>query len=358
MRLLVVDTCYPPFLRAHYLAHPGLAGRPYEAQWQALMGTYFGTADAYSHYLGLLGHEAHEVVVNCLPLQRAWARENGIRTGLVHRLSGGRLGGITHHQAARFEPDVVYVQDVRALSPRALGELRRSARLLVGQIATELPPWSQLEPFDLLVTSFPHYVTTFRERGIAAELLRIGFDPRVLDHVRDVPVAHDTVFVGSLARRRWETGNEALEQAARIVPVEFWGYGLDGWPDDSPLVRSFHGEAWGLDMYRVLAGSRIALNRHGEVAAGHANNMRLFEATGVGTLLLTDERTDLDELFVVGDEVVTYRDGRDLAEKAAYYLSHDEERLRAAAAGQRRTLAEHTYAVRMRELTEILQAYL
>lgn len=358
MRLLVVDTCYPPFLHSHYSSRPGLADEPYDVQWQALMDTFFGTADAYSHFLGQLGHEAHEVVVNCPPLQRAWARENGVRRGAIERLSQGRFSGIAQHQAARFEPDVVYVQDVSSLSPRALRKLRRSTRLLVGQIATETPPWSQLEPFDLLVTSFPHYVTRFRARGIAAELLRIGFDPRVLEHVADVPLTHDTVFVGSLARRRWETGNAALEEAARIVPVEFWGYGLEGWPDDSPIARRFHGEAWGLDMYRVLAGSRVALNRHGEVAAGHANNMRLYEATGVGTLLLTDERVDLEELFAVGEEVVTYRDGEDLAEKARHYRSHDDERRLIATAGQRRTLTEHSYAVRMRELTEILASHL
>ena len=29
------------------------------------MDTFFGTADAYSHYLDELGHVAHEVVVDC-----------------------------------------------------------------------------------------------------------------------------------------------------------------------------------------------------------------------------------------------------------------------------------------------------
>ena len=33
-------------------------------------------------------------------------------------------------------------------------------------------------------------------------------------------------------------------------------------------------------MYRVLARTRVAVNRHGDIAEGYANNMRLFEATG------------------------------------------------------------------------------
>ena len=71
MRVLIVDTCYPPFFDSHYRLQPGLAEAPYAQQWRALMDTHFGTADAYSHYLRALGHEAEEIVVNCAPLQAA-----------------------------------------------------------------------------------------------------------------------------------------------------------------------------------------------------------------------------------------------------------------------------------------------
>jgi hypothetical protein len=48
----------------------------------------------------------------------------------------------------------------------------------------------------------------------------------------------------------------------------------------------------------------VALNRHIAAAEGHANNMRLYEATGVGTCLLTDRGSNLGELFEVGREVI------------------------------------------------------
>ena len=85
-------------------------------------------------------------------------------------------------QAEDFRPDVVYVQDLNALSPRLLRALRGRCRILVGQIASKAPPPRQLEPFDLILTSFPHFVPRFREQGIASEYFRIGFDPRVLTH--------------------------------------------------------------------------------------------------------------------------------------------------------------------------------
>src|SRR5207237_10119566 len=103
------------------------------------------------------------------------------------------------------------------------------------------------------------------------------------------------------------------------VPCAFWGYNRGDRPPTPPLVRRYHGEAWGLHMLRVLAGARIAVNRHIDVAEDNANNMRLYEATGVGSLLLTDAKQNLGELFDVGREVVTYRNADELGDA----IEHD-----------------------------------
>jgi spore maturation protein CgeB len=86
--------------------------------------------------------------------------------------------------------------------------------------------------------------------------------------------------------------------------------------------------------------------------------MRLYEATGVGSLLVTDAKSNLHELFAPDAEVVTYASADELVEKARHYLAHDDELRAVAAAGQARTLREHTYAVRMRELVPILEGRL
>lgn len=358
MRLLVIDTCYPAFLDAHYRSHPSLRRAPYAAQWQALMDTLFGTADSYSHYLGADGHEAHEVVVNCPPLQTAWAKEHGLRARRLGRL--GRSPSIEEVVAAQVEehdPDVLYVQNLSVLDAdllRRLGE----GRLVVGQIASEPPPERQLRAFDLILTSFPHYVERFRALGVASEYFRIGFDARALERVGELTRDLGLVFVGSLGRGQHRLGNAVVGRAAERLPLEIWGIGAEEWPDDSALRRSYRGEAWGIDMLRLLARARIALNRHIDVAEGNANNMRLYEATGMGALLLTDAKANLGEIFEPGRECVAYRDEDELVELASYYLEHEDERREIAAAGQRRTLGEHTYAHRMRELAGILGRYL
>lgn len=356
MRILIVDTFYPAVLDAHYAQHAGLDEEPYDAQWRSLMGTFFGTADSYSFHLGRLGHAAHELIVNAGPLQAAWAREHRVRRPWLRSLLRRPDPALVLRQAEDFRPDVVYVQNLSVLSPETLRDLRSRSRLLVGQIASELPPERQLEPFDLIVTSFPHFVDRF-PRGVAGAYLRIGFEPRVLEHVTRSEM-HGAVFAGSLGRLQHDRGNTVIARAAELAPIDFWGRGYDEWPAESPILRRYHGKAWGLDMYRVLAAARISVNRHIDVAGDYANNMRLYESTGVGAMLLTDSKRNLGDLFEVGKEVVSYTDAEDLARKIDYYLEHDDERQEIAAAGQRRTLAEHTYEQRMRELVEILSRHL
>jgi spore maturation protein CgeB len=350
MRILVVDTCYPAFQAAHYNRHEGLADRTYEEQWRALMETFFGTADAYSYYLGELGHPAHEVVVDCAPLQTAWVREHELAVETP-------VEEILLHQIDDFAPDVVYVQNLHVLSNEALDAVRNKGAFIAGQIASEPPPAERLRRYDLLLTSFPHFVEDFRALGIASEYFRIGFDPRVLDRLGRMTPEHEIAFVGALNAVRHRSGNRVLAEAARRLPVDFFGYDLRGRAPWSPVRRRYRGERWGLDMYRVLASSRIVLNRHIAAAREYANNMRLFESTGVGSLLLTDAKVNLAELFEPDHEVIAYRDADDLVVRARHYLADDEARREIAAAGQARTLRDHTYATRMRELVEILEAY-
>jgi spore maturation protein CgeB len=148
-----------------------------------------------------------------------------------------------------------------------------------------------------------------------------------------------------------------LEQTVEKLDADLaiYGYGAERLPRRSPLHDRYQGEAWGLDMYRVQAGARIALNRHASWAEGHANNMRLYEATGVGTALLTDASRNLPELFAPGIEVATYGDPDELVTAARALLDDESRRAALAAAGHARTLRSHTYAHRMADLVAILE---
>jgi spore maturation protein CgeB len=110
-------------------------------------------------------------------------------------------------------------------------------------------------------------------------------------------------------------------------------------------------------MFNVLYASKITMNHHGDVAP-YANNLRLYEATGVGTMLLTDWKLNLHEMFHANRELVPYRTVEECAALVNHYLRHDDEREVIARAGQRRTLRDHTSDQRMEELVKIIHRYL
>ena len=373
MKILIVDTYYPAFLAKVYQGIPNLTKDSYQSQLETLLEQCFGTSDFYSRYLNSLGAESRDLIVNCLPLQSAWAKEAGHRVSslflrippkafripLVGRVLASFPGllDIAIAQVCEFKPDVLYCQDLSFFPPDALAALKKDVKLVVGQIACPLPPDAFLAGYDLILTSFPHFVPRLEAKGIASEYFRIGFDTQVLERLGKVSKDVDASFVGGISRHHGKA-IPILEYLAANTPIQFYGYGANTLDADSPIRLRHHGEVWGMDMYRALARSRITLNRHINVAENNANNMRLYEATGVGSLLITDMKDNLGELFEIGKEVIAYSSKEEAAELINYYLAHPDEADAIARAGQARTLSEHTYRHRMEELMPILARYL
>jgi spore maturation protein CgeB len=108
----------------------------------------------------------------------------------------------------------------------------------------------------------------------------------------------------------------------------------------------------------VLARSRITVNTHASVAGLDANNLRLYEGTGMGALLLTEHHRNLQDLFRIGTEVVSYRNAKEAADLVGYYLEHEQEARQIAAAGQARTLSAHTWIDRMERVVRLVEARL
>ena len=321
MRFLIINSDYPAFLEELYAQHSGLAERSYEEQLRVRNDSLFGLSEFYPRRLRELGHEAEEFHINNQPLQFAWAREHSLHPtkGLTFRW--GRMVGLVpiprpvrdgwvlqllEAQLEDFQPDVVLSHCLIEVSPRFWRRMRPSYRLLVGQhAATPLSRRYDWNAYDLMISSFPATVGWFQGLGVRAEFQRLGFDPSVLTRLNGARERCDLSFVGSLAPIH-QARIEWLELVCRKCNTDVWTHDGGGLRHDSPIRRRIRGEAWGLFMYQILHGSRITLNHHGSIPP-YANNMRLYEATGVGTLLMTDWKENLAEIFEPEREVVTYR---------------------------------------------------
>jgi len=370
MKFLIIDTYYQKFLDALYSKISDLHLKDFESQKKVLFDQCFGTSNFYSANLINLGYEATEVIANADMLQAMWCLENGGMTAarsmwarIKQKFSidqnaaqqSSRLD-ILKRQVRNAKPDVLYFQDLSICPPGMLSELKNDCRLIVGQIACPLPPHEYLRSYDLLVTSLPNYLEQFRSMGMPASYLPLGFEPRILSLVGRQRKLYDCTFVGGITP--WHsTATSMLEEAAKRVHIDFFGYGSETLSPASPIRTTHHGEVWGLDMYRVLMQSKVTINRHIGISGRYANNMRLYEATGCGAMLLTDQKDNLKDLFQVGKEVVAYENLDELCSLIAHYRKQPEEREGVAMSGQDRTLRTHTYQTRMEELIKIVKAY-
>jgi spore maturation protein CgeB len=227
----------------------------------------------------------------------------------------------------------------------------------VAQNASPLTNDRALALHDFVITSSPNVFNRFARAGLNTEFLHLGFDPRVL---KDMPERNPDIgvsFVGSFFRDH-KTRIEFLEYLCQHSDLNVWGHGLSGLPEDSMIRARYRGHAWGIEMYEILRRSKITINHHTDIAGAYASNMRLYEATGVGTMLLTDWKENLADLFELGKEVVAYRSPEECRDLLSYYLAHDDEREAIAVAGQQRTLAEHNYTSRMTDFVEVVRKHL
>lgn len=77
---------------------------------------------------------------------------------------------------------------------------------------------------------------------------------------------------------------------------------------------------------------------------------RTFNSSAAGGFVLTQMTYDLADYYEVGKEVASFNSTRELIEKIKYYLDHEEEREKIARAGYERTISDHTYERRYRDI--------
>ncbi|MGJ4950109.1 CgeB family protein [Bradyrhizobium sp. HKCCYLS20291] len=125
---------------------------------------------------------------------------------------------------------------------------------------------------------------------------------------------------------------------------------------------SEHGVVSASDIPTIHRMSRISLNFSGagQLGAGGAGarqiKARVFEVPGAGGFLLTETTPGLDDYYVPGEQAAVFDSPEDLVAKCRYYLEQPALRDAIALRGHQRTVAQHTYNSRFRQVLQYLSA--
>ncbi len=192
--------------------------------------------------------------------------------------------------------------------------------------------------FDVVFVAQKDYVAAYRQALGHEQVywLPLAAAPDV--HCRhDLPTLYDVAFVGSVA-----AAHKRSSSRMRRLQLLAARYRTNDVFAPTPVE----------EVGRIYSQARIVFNTS---IAGDVT-MRVFEGTASGALLLTDSvQNGLAELFAVGQELIVFADDQELVDKVDYFLAHEAERAAIAAAGYRRTHAQHTYEQRVRRIVEVLQ---
>jgi hypothetical protein len=109
----------------------------------------------------------------------------------------------------------------------------------------------------------------------------------------------------------------------------------------------------GDDMVHAINSYKIHFNKN----IRDDINYRTFETCGCRTFLLTNYTPNLEKLFDIGKDLLTYNSLTEVDEIVKYYLQNETEREEIANCGYNRVKNEHTYYHRAKKLIDIINEY-
>lgn len=403
MKICKIATVYQAYWKNFYTKKSELNNKSYALQKEALDYDGFGWSDFWQHALTELGYNVMEIIANIEPLQKMWSIEHDFKFS-----QNSWILSIAFEQVKTFQPTVLFLDDYSTFSNRWIAELRQACPSIQLVISWCGAPYQNSDIFkahDFVLSCIPELVEQFRKMGHCSNHINHAFDSRILERLPPITEPQvDCSFVGQIVRNnQYHLERErVLEQLAAQLPIQIYcpATGMN-WKDQAkamisrgvyegmqvlqqlgisktwlsqlpkigklaacsdrprlpinPRLQPFMWPAvFGLEMFQTLQNSKTTFNSHINISPRSASNMRLFEATGVGSCLVTDWKDNIRTLFEPDTEVVTYRTAEECVEKVRWLLDHPDQRATIAQAGQARTLKDHTFTHRAIQLHELI----
>lgn len=379
---LNVSSFYSQVLSELYSKNPDLASQSYDKQYRATMDTLFGWADFWKLNLDKLEKfETIEIVANNEFLQKAWAKENNI-----YFSKDNWLLEILEAQIKYYQPEILFLQDRTIFTNSFLSKVKKlnpCIKLLIGWDGLLHNNIDFYKEYDLILVPLRDTAEYYQKNGKLTYLFLFGFETSILEKIRkDTQPKYDVSFVGSIIYQK-EYHTERFNTLGYIsgkIDLNLWASGFPTRADrkmwqpfryaQRQRLRQRKWKEWlylwrlgainqgalfGREMYQTLSDSKITLNTHVDVAGKFAGNMRLYEATGLGTCLLTDWKENLHEFFKLEEELVTYKTSQEAVDKIRYLLKNESERQKIAQAGQKRVMRDYSFEKRVRDFVSFLE---
>jgi len=158
---------------------------------------------------------------------------------------------------------------------------------------------------------------------------------------------------------------QAILEGRRDVPVAMWCERVTGFRGErlDKFARNFpggayYGKGWATgflperERIPLLQRTRIGINIHNSTGP---INFRTFYLPANGLMQICDNKKHLGKVYALDKEVVGYSSIDEAIDLTRYYLDHDDERRRIAAAGWRRAMTDYNEAACFQRVIDAVQ---
>jgi spore maturation protein CgeB len=322
------------------------------------------------------GYKCVEIINNINFLQKKWYKKYGSKKSNEDILT---------QQIKFYKPSIIFIANVNLISKKKIDELRK-LNFIKLIFCFHCAPISKkmiknFSNIDFILTCTEGYKKKFSKvTGKPVFLIQHAYSNETVIKYNSRKRDIDVTFIGSLFinkklhLERIEIIYDLLKKFDnRFIAINFSNYffiHLIIFIMKSLFNKDFYKKnllyklmfvyffsnkpIFGTSMFEIFNKSKILVNMHIEDTK-YAGNMRLFEGTGSGCLLLTDKKKDLKKLFKLNHEIVVYKDKDDLITKIKFFLKNNITLSRIAKNGRNKTLKSHNYEKRLNILDKIIK---
>lgn len=341
MKFLQLQPVYDSLLAEVYRKNKDLSSQSYDFQLNKILTENFSSSHYLVDEMNALGLEARVVFPNAISLQQQWGSENNIVTK-----------NVLVEQINQFDPDIIYIVGaIGILDSSIIRCLKRKPKVIIGWLGSSIPFKTDWSEFDCILSGLPKLRSSALNLGAKNSFeFYPGMPLNIFEHFpkpNDIP-KYDIVFVGQCNQIQHARRAEYLTLLAK-KELNF-GLFLSGDTSHLPsIVQNLdNGPRFGFDMLKTIHDSKISFDcraKHSfedeDIGCDHTVNMRIFESTAVGSLLITEEYLNLHQLFEPEKDIITFKSGSDLLEKIFYYLKEHDLRQEISLEGKKTCLEKH-----------------
>ncbi|MGE7890434.1 CgeB family protein [Bacillus cereus] len=193
----------------------------------------------------------------------------------------------------------------------------------------------------------PAYTPILTEEEYIFDISFIGtaFDNRLafIDSIAEYLVTKNTLIIGS----NWDRLKRYELLKDKIILLPFLVY--------ENSIEYYKRSKINMNIHRSIED--VIFNKNKVKINACSINNRTFEIASTGAFQMTDIRSDLEKCYIPGVQIETFTSPIDFIEKAERYLANPAQRKKIAMEGFKRTLIDHTYDKRVKDLLEIIRIH-